>query len=108
MKFFFKENTNANENILVDVNKNLVDQEAYLVEQMNPLCQDNKLDAIFNVAGGWAGGNAATAQFLSNSNLMWNQSVCSSLITASLGKKSFSIFNIISLLIIYLKKHANI
>lgn len=60
---------------------------------MNPLCQDNKLDAIFNVAGGWAGGNAATAQFLSNSNLMWNQSVCSSLITASLGKKSFSIFN---------------
>jgi len=94
----------------VDVNKNLVDQEAYLVEKMNPLCQDNKLDAIFNVAGGWAGGNAATAQFLSNSNLMWNQSVCSSLITASLGKKFFLQFLIIILflLTIYLKKHANI
>ena len=93
---------------MVDVNKNLVDQEAYIVEKMNPLCQDNKLDAIFNVAGGWAGGNAATAQFLSNSNLMWNQSVCSSLITASLGKKSFSIFNNIVFNHLFKKKHANI
>jgi len=39
------------------------------------------------VAGGWAGGNAASDQFLSNSNLMWSQSVCSSLVTASLACK---------------------
>lgn len=39
------------------------------------------------MAGGWAGGNAASPQFLTNSNLMWSQSVCSSLVTASLASK---------------------
>jgi len=40
-----------------------------------------------NVAGGWAGGNAASEEFLKNSQLMWSQSVCSSLITAHLAAK---------------------
>lgn len=82
-----KDNSNANENILVDANKNLVDQEVQIVDRLNTICGDQKFDAIFNVAGGWAGGNASTATFLSNSNLMWNQSVGSSLITSSLACK---------------------
>ncbi len=40
-----------------------------------------------NVAGGWAGGNAASPEFLANSQLMWSQSVCSSLVSASLASK---------------------
>ena len=46
-----------------------------------------KLDAILNVAGGWAGGNASNEQFLANSDLMWKQSVWSSLISARLASK---------------------
>ncbi len=51
------------------------------------MCESGKLDAILNVAGGWAGGNAASAQFLQNSDLMWKQSVWSSIISASLATK---------------------
>ena len=81
-----KANINANENILVDVQATVVDQEAKIVESLKPfLTDETKLDAILNVAGGWAGGNAASPQFLANSTLMWNQSVNSSLITASLN-----------------------
>ena len=58
------------------------------MESLKPfLTDETKLDAILNVAGGWAGGNAASPQFLANSTLMWNQSVNSSLITASLASK---------------------
>lgn len=48
---------------------------------------DNRLDAILCVAGGWAGGNAASAEFIKNADLMWKQSVWSSTISARLGSK---------------------
>ncbi|ELU03878.1 hypothetical protein CAPTEDRAFT_165948 [Capitella teleta] len=41
-----------------------------------------KLDAILCVAGGWAGGNAASKDLVKNSDLMWKQSVWSSVIAA--------------------------
>lgn len=51
--------------------------------------EDNgkKVDAIFNVAGGWAGGNAASTDFIKNSELMWKQSVWSSSICAHMATK---------------------
>ena len=61
------------------------------------MASDVKLDAIFNVAGGWAGGNASTAQFLTNSDLMWKQSVWSSLISASLASKYLTENGVITL-----------
>ena len=81
-----KENANADANIIVDVKDSLAEQQTKIEENLKPLL-DEKLDAILNVAGGWAGGNAANAQFLANSDLMWKQSVWSSLISAQLASK---------------------
>lgn len=44
----------------------------------------NKLDAIICVAGGWAGGNAKK-DLIKNSELMWRQSIWSSLISAEIA-----------------------
>ncbi len=44
-----------------------------------------KVDAILNMAGGWAGGGADSADFVKNCDLMWKQSVWSSAISAALA-----------------------
>ena len=85
-----KESTVADENILIERDTSLNDQETRLVTSLQTLLANDKLDAIINVAGGWAGGNAASPEFLTNSQLMWSQSVCSSLLTASLAAKFLS------------------
>jgi dihydropteridine reductase len=72
---------------LVNSNDALIEQQARIIEKLEPMVGENKLDAILNVAGGWAGGNAAADQFLANSDLMWKQSVWSSLISASIATK---------------------
>ena len=60
-----------------------------MLDKLSPLLVGNnlKLDAVLNVAGGWAGGNAASDQFLHNCDLMWKQSVWSSVISASIATK---------------------
>ena len=59
-----------------------------MLDKLQPLLLNNtKLNAILNVAGGWAGGNAASEQFLTNCELMWKQSVWSSVISASVAAK---------------------
>jgi dihydropteridine reductase len=45
------------------------------------------LDAVLCVAGGWAGGNAAHADFIKNSDLMWKQSVWSSALASAVASK---------------------
>lgn len=82
-----KANESANESILITPTDSLIEQENKICSQLTPLLAADKLDAILNVAGGWAGGNAASDEFLKNSQLMWSQSVCSSLITAHLAAK---------------------
>lgn len=83
-----RENESANANIIVDPNDGFKEQESKVLEKLKPLLLENaKLDAILNVAGGWAGGNAASDQFLSNCDLMWKQSVWSSVISASIATK---------------------
>ncbi|CAG9826788.1 unnamed protein product [Diabrotica balteata] len=78
------ENPEADVNILVKKEDNLQDQETSILSSVNSSLNGSKLDGIFCVAGGWAGGNA-TKDLVKNSELMWNQSVCSSLIAASLA-----------------------
>ena len=82
-----KENQQASANIIVDQTLSMIEQEKNIEENLKPFLSDEKLDAILNVAGGWAGGNSSSGQFLINSDLMWKQSVCSSLISASLAAK---------------------
>ncbi|CAG2053363.1 unnamed protein product [Timema podura] len=73
-----KENDNADANILVK-------HEETWVEQFGALLQGEKVDAVICVAGGWAGGNAASKDLVKNSDLMWRQSVWSSTIAASIA-----------------------
>lgn len=87
-------NDQANANILVKPELDLAGQEAHIAEKLTTLLANSassssalfKLDAILNVAGGWAGGNASKAEtLLTSADLMWKQSVWSSLITGSLA-----------------------
>ena len=48
---------------------------------------ESKVNAIFCVAGGWAGGNASNDAYIKNCDLMWKQSVWSSSIAGSLASK---------------------
>ncbi|XP_059146591.1 dihydropteridine reductase-like [Physella acuta] len=78
-------NEQADANVLVKPDSTLPDQEAEVTTRVSELLGANKLDAIFCVAGGWAGGNAK--KIVEPADAMWKQSVWPSIITASLGSK---------------------
>lgn len=78
------ENAEADVNIVVNKDDSFVQQESTILSSVNNALSGNKLDGIFCVAGGWAGGNA-TKDLAKNSQLMWQQSVCSSLISATIA-----------------------
>lgn len=63
-------------------------QETHILTQVKDIIKEQKLDGIICVAGGWAGGSAASKDFLANSELMWKQSVWSSVIAASLAAQT--------------------
>ena len=52
---------------------------------MEKIAADNKLDGIFCVAGGWAGGNAAHDDFVRNTDLMMKQSIWTSVISSNIA-----------------------
>ncbi|XP_076260947.1 dihydropteridine reductase-like isoform X2 [Rhynchophorus ferrugineus] len=60
--------------------------EAFIASALQEGLKGEKLDGIFCVAGGWIGGNAKK-NLAKNSELMWKQSVCSSLVAATLATK---------------------
>lgn len=78
------ENTEADANILVARDANFVDQETRVVEALKGILNDDKLEAVVCVAGGWAGGNASK-DLAKNTNMMIEQSVWSSVISASVA-----------------------
>jgi len=78
----FGGNEEADMNVVLQPNLGL-DEQAKLVKAAFP--EGTQLDGIFCVAGGWAGGNAASADFIKNADLMLQQSVWSSYIAASLA-----------------------
>ncbi|XP_061941729.1 dihydropteridine reductase [Apis cerana] len=80
-----KVNEQADANIIVKSDSNWQEQEADILQQVTNILKGDKLDAIICVAGGWAGGNAAHKDFVKNSELMWKQSVWSSVIAASIA-----------------------
>lgn len=54
---------------------------------MSKIIGEKELDAIFCVAGGWLGGNAADKDMVKNAEIMYKQSVWSSVISAHLASK---------------------
>ncbi|XP_022915206.1 dihydropteridine reductase [Onthophagus taurus] len=78
------ENTDADLNIVLGREENTADQESSVLSSISSVLGNDKLDAVICVAGGWAGGNAKK-DLIKNSDMMWKQSVWSSLISASLA-----------------------
>lgn len=54
------QNEAANANILISNSDSLVAQEDEVIEGLTNVLASEKLDAIICVAGGWAGGSAAS------------------------------------------------
>ncbi|KAI8979282.1 hypothetical protein BDF20DRAFT_868649 [Mycotypha africana] len=83
----FFENKEADFNALAKEGQTLVQQGQAIDEAVSAALGGaaNKLCAIFCVAGGWAGGNAGSEDFLKSSETMLNQSVNSSFIAARLA-----------------------
>lgn len=63
----------------------LVAQERQVLDETKLALGDNKVDAIICVAGGWAGGSAASEDLVKNTDSMLKQSVWPSIITTRLA-----------------------
>jgi len=84
-------NDQADTNVLVNPNDSWLEQETKVCEAVAGLLVDQKVDAIINMAGGWAGGSANSKDFIKNADLMWKQSVWSSTISAALAAKHLKV-----------------
>ena len=78
-------NNEAHSNVLVSGNTLEVQESTVLAGVHDALGDAGPLDAILNVAGGWAGGAAGSADFIKNCDLTWRQSVWTSVVSASLA-----------------------
>lgn len=90
------ENSDADANILVNREADFVAQETEVLEKVKEALNDNKLDAVICVAGGWAGGNASK-DLAKNTDLMIKQSVWSSTISASVAAQFLKEGGVLSL-----------
>ncbi|GFT54528.1 hypothetical protein NPIL_694781 [Nephila pilipes] len=78
-------NEEANANVIVKPSESWVDQESEVLSGIQKVLNQEKIDALICVAGGWAGGNAASKDLVKNSDLMWKQSVWTSVISAKIA-----------------------
>jgi len=80
-------NEEADENIIVPTNtQNMEVHDSLIQTRLTQLLRNgDKLDGVFNVAGGWAGGNAMSSDFVSSCDASWQQSVWTSVISASIA-----------------------
>lgn len=53
-------NDSAHANVIVKPSESWVEQANEVASGVQDILKDNKVDAVICVAGGWAGGNAAT------------------------------------------------
>lgn len=80
-------NTDASVNIVLEPSESWTDQELVVNSKVSEALGNNKVDAVLCVAGGWAGGNAASNDLVKNSDLMWKQSVWTSVIASGIAAR---------------------
>ncbi|XP_065919132.1 dihydropteridine reductase-like [Dysidea avara] len=80
-------NEEADANVVLTPTDSWTDQEKELESKVESIVTGFKLDAVLCVAGGWAGGNAASKAFVKNSDMMWKQSVWSSVLASQLSAR---------------------
>ncbi|XP_007443182.1 dihydropteridine reductase [Python bivittatus] len=81
------ENEEASANVVVKMGDSFVEQADQVTEDVGKVLGKDKVDAILCVAGGWAGGSAKAKSLYKNSDLMWKQSVWTSVISSHLATK---------------------
>lgn len=59
-------NDEADVNVLVNPNDSWVDQEAAVCSSVAEKLSESKVEAVINMAGGWAGGSASSPDFIKN------------------------------------------
>ncbi|XP_028391103.1 dihydropteridine reductase-like [Dendronephthya gigantea] len=90
-------NEEAQANVIVTKLDSWVEQNEEIQTKVDEMLQGEKLDAIICVAGGWAGGSASSKNVVKNADLMFKQSVWTSLISASLASKYLNDHGLLSL-----------
>lgn len=90
-------NEQADANVVVKPSESWLNQEDEVLKGVESIIGGEKLDAVLCVAGGWAGGNAASKDFIKNADMMWKQSVWTSSIAAALAAKYLKEGGIITL-----------
>ncbi|ESO02204.1 hypothetical protein HELRODRAFT_65590 [Helobdella robusta] len=80
-------NSEADVNIVVTPSESWQDQNNTIQSKVAETLGHDKVDAILCVAGGWAGGNASSKDFIKNTDLVWKQSVWTSVIATSISSK---------------------
>ena len=78
-------NEEADANVVITTTNSWTQQGEEVGSKLAEQLQDNKLDAVLCVAGGWAGGNASSKDLVKNCDLMWKQSVWTSVISSQLA-----------------------
>eukprot|EP00730_Choanoeca_flexa_P008484 TRINITY_DN12495_c0_g3_i1.p1 TRINITY_DN12495_c0_g3~~TRINITY_DN12495_c0_g3_i1.p1 ORF type:complete len:235 (+),score=57.51 TRINITY_DN12495_c0_g3_i1:37-741(+) len=78
-------NEEADGNVVLSTKQSLSEQNQKVVSDVQTLTKGNKLKGIICVAGGWAGGNAASEELIRNTELMFKQSVWTSIICTRLA-----------------------
>lgn len=81
-------NKDATYNVVLDLSATWQQQsEQVHLRVKEILSAGQKLDCLICVAGGWAGGNAAEKNLVGSCEMMWKQSVQSSIIVAQLASE---------------------
>ncbi|GMS90516.1 hypothetical protein PENTCL1PPCAC_12691, partial [Pristionchus entomophagus] len=79
-------NEESDLSIMVDANASWSEQKSTILAGLASNAV-GEVDGVFCVAGGWAGGNAASSDMILNAALMWRQSVVTSTIASRIGVK---------------------
>lgn len=83
-----KPNPAAKNNIVLSLSDSWAEQERKVIASLPSILGNNgKLSAVICVAGGWAGGNAASDDLVAVCELMWKQSVQSSVLSSKVACK---------------------
>jgi len=78
-------NEHADVSIVVRDTNDWQEQAKQVEVDVEKALNNEKVDAILCVAGGWSGGNAAAKDFVQSCDRMWKQSVWTSVIAANLA-----------------------
>lgn len=78
-------NEDASESVVIEQKQDLVEQAREVTGNVERALQGNKLDAVLCVAGGWAGGSIASDDLVRNVDLVFKQSVWSSIIASRIA-----------------------